>query len=579
MNSLRIALAQINTTVGDLEGNRDKILQHMNTARDLGCDIVSLPEMSITGYPPEDLVLRKHFIQDQKDILKDIAGETKDILALIGFVDADKDYLYNAAAAVKDREIHAVYHKVQLPNYSVFDEERYFEPGNAPLVLDINGIQVGVSICEDIWAPNGVIECEAFTGGAEILINISASPFTLHKNKERLKVLQQHARKTCSVLLYNNLVGGQDELVFDGQSLLVNEQGELLATGKAFEEDFLCVDVNVDPVRRARQHKSYGKNRTRFTIPFRHIQHVPVHWEKKSMKKAISAPTIRDTHSIEEQAYKAITLGLRDYVHKNGFKQVVFGLSGGIDSALVAVIAADALGPEHVTAVLMPSQYSSKGSVTDSEKIVQNLGIHFYTFPVRDIFQQYLDLFRDTFQNMSPDITEENLQARIRGNIIMALSNKFGYLALATGNKSEVSVGYCTLYGDMVGGFSPLKDLQKNMVYRLSHYRNDLAGYPIIPQSVIDKEPSAELKPDQKDQDSLPPYEVLDKILTLYVEESLGVREIIERGFHSETVKKVTRMVDMNEYKRRQAAPGVKITSLAFGKDRRMPITNKYSGF
>ena len=576
---IRIALAQMNTTVGDLQGNADKILSHVEKARAAECQLVCFPELTITGYPPEDLLLRKYFVRDQLNIVDNLADKIDGITVVLGFVDSEDEKLYNSAAVIQNKKIAAIYHKIQLPNYSVFDEERYFEAGRSPLIIELNGILIGISICEDIWVPDAVTEAQAFEGKAEILLNISASPYDFSKRHERMELMQSRAKKNHAFIVYNNLVGGQDELVFDGQSMIVDPSGAIIAESAAFTEDFIIRDIDVSQLREVRKAPRFHFLVNNFHSPLSHCKIVNLKQSASVQKKPLPAQKEkRRPQSLEEEIYSALILGLRDYVLKNGFEQVVFGLSGGIDSALVAIIAADALGPQNVNCVTMPSQYSSKGSVDDSKLLAQNLGIKLDTIAIKNIYETYLKELRRVFADLPFDITEENLQARIRGNIVMALSNKFGWLPLATGNKSEVSVGYCTIYGDMVGGFSPLKDVTKTMVYRLSEYRNRLAGKDIIPGSIIEKAPSAELRPDQKDQDSLPPYDELDKILQMYIEELNSVEEIIAEGFAEETVKKIARLVDLNEYKRRQAAPGVKISPLAFGKDRRMPITNFYKG-
>ena len=575
----RIAIAQINSAVGDLDGNADKIQQHVEMAVAAGCQLVCFPELAITGYPPEDLLLRNSFIRDQQLTVENLANKIEDITVVLGYVHCDHDRLYNSAAVIQNKNISAVYHKIQLPNYSVFDEERYFEAGSSPLIIELDGILFGISICEDIWIADAVTEAQALEGKAEVLLNISASPYALGKRSEREQLMQERAKKNQAIVVYNNLVGGQDELVFDGQSMIVDPRGDILAHGAAFDEDFIVHDIDVAIVRELRKEPAFQFSVNNFRSPLAactitNLKHSVVPQPAALPERnATNSPS-----SLEEEIYKVLILGLRDYVLKNGFQHVVFGLSGGIDSALVAVIAADALGPKNVNCFTMPSHFSSKGSVDDSVLLAKNIGIQLEIIPIKGIFDNYLGEFKNIFIGHPEDITEENLQARIRGNIVMAMSNKFGWLPLATGNKSEVSVGYCTIYGDMVGGFAPLKDVTKTMVYRLSEYRNRLAGKEIIPRAIIDKPPSAELRPDQKDEDSLPPYGELDQILEMYIEKRLGVEEIIAAGFSKETTKRITRLVDLNEYKRRQAAPGVKITLLAFGKDRRMPITNFYKG-
>jgi NAD+ synthase (glutamine-hydrolysing) len=573
----RMALAQINPVVGDLPGNSRKIIDRIREAEAGGCDLVAFPELALTGYPPEDLLLRRQFIADQRGHLEKIAAATRETLCVTGFVDEMQGRLYNAAALLQQGRILGVYHKVHLPNYSVFDEERYFEAGTQPLVLDLGALRLGLSICEDIWIEESVVEAEALLGNADILLNISASPFHINKGDERLELMQARARRTGSVVAYLNLVGGQDELVFDGRSLVVSADGRLLAAGSSFQEDFIVSEwpvADFAALRRSRARLAHP------SVPaLAPPLLIPVEWHPQS--KPERRPAERGMAVVKnevEEIYQALLLGLRDYTRKNGFDKVTLGLSGGIDSALVAVLAVDALGAEQVVAVTMPSHYSSTGSVSDSEELARNLGIQLYTLPITPAFRAYESMLAGVFAGRPPDIAEENLQARIRGNLLMALSNKFGWMVLVTGNKSEVSVGYCTIYGDMAGGFSPLKDVYKTTVYALSEYRNKLAGYDLIPRAILTKAPSAELRPDQTDQQSLPPYDLLDAVLELYVEKEMGVAEIIAQGFDGEVVRKVARLVDLAEYKRRQGAPGIKITPRAYGKDRRMPITNHYRG-
>ncbi|MBN2001091.1 NAD+ synthase [candidate division KSB1 bacterium] len=574
--TIRIGLAQINPTVGDLSGNKKIIIENLLKCKSFGCDFAVFPELALTGYPPEDLLLRRAFIQDQLDAFRDIIAQTQDIVCVLGIVDRYQNDLFNAAAVMQDKSIRAMYHKIHLPNYSVFDEERYFEAGTKPLIVDYDGIKIGVSICEDIWIAKSVIECQAFCGAAEIMLNISASPYYRGKYNERFNLIKTKAVQTLSEIIYLNLTGGQDELVFDGRSLVFDCTGSVQTAGPAFEPGLIILDINVKEIRTQRRSSSeFFLNHKNFQNPFKGIETVKLDRIKSSQNITFPyfpPPALGE----EEEIYHALILGLCDYVTKNGFTKVTFGLSGGIDSALVAAIAADALGPQNVFAVSMPSQYSSAGSVTDAEKLAENLGIKMYKYAIKDIFGKYLDIFKETFKDYPMDVTEENLQARIRGNLLMALSNKFKWLVLATGNKSEVSVGYCTLYGDTAGGFAPLKDVYKTMVYRLSEYRNQKAGFDLIPRAIIEKAPSAELRPNQTDQDSLPPYDVLDAVLNEYIEKQKSVQEITVDGHDLKTVRKIIRLVDVNEYKRRQAAPGVKITRLAFGKDRRLPITNKY---
>ncbi len=576
---IRIAAAQLNLTVGDLKGNAEKIIAAAEKAHSAGCSVAAFPELSITGYPPEDLLLRRQFIADQRRVVDEIAAAVRDLVVVVGFVDAQGASLYNSAAVLYEGQVRAVYHKIHLPNYSVFDEERYFERGGAPLVLNLSGFRIGISICEDIWVEDSVAVAEAFAGGAQLLLNISASPYARGKVAQRLELIRRHAQECAAYMIYTNLVGGQDELVFDGCSMYAAPDGEVQAVAAFAEEDLIICDVDPTKVEEKRREDSYRQKAATFKSGLPPCFEVSLPLPRsKVVPPADFSSGSRLPDSEEEEIYRVLLLGLRDYAHKNGFKEVVFGLSGGIDSALVAVLASDALGPTNVHTLTMPSPYSSRGSVEDSRLLAKNLGIELVELPISGIFSAYLELLAASFSGLQPDITEENLQARIRGNLVMAFSNKFSWLALTTGNKSEISVGYCTLYGDTAGGFAPLKDVTKTMVYRLAEYRNLKAGYELIPRSIIEKAPSAELRPNQTDQDSLPPYDLLDQIIRLYVEKSQGVAEIVAAGFDEEIVKKVAQLVDGSEYKRRQAAPGTKITPLAFGKDRRMPITSRYRG-
>lgn len=539
MKNLRIALAQINTTVGDLTGNRRKILSYIRNSSRQAADLVVFPELSTAGYPPEDLLLKPKFVSDNLKSLQEIAKSVTGIAAIVGFVDRDKKgKLYNAAALIENRKAVSVYRKMLLPNYGVFDEKRYFAQGDKPAIFRLKDTSFGINICEDIWEREGPASLEAHEG-AEVLINISASPYHAGKGSIRQKMLSGRASDNSVYIVYVNLVGGQDELVFDGHSLVFDKDGDLVAQGRQFEEDLLFVDL-------ARP------------------------------KRPAIAGKIADELEQEEEIYRALVLGTRDYIRKNNFKKVAIGISGGIDSALTATIAVDAIGKENVVGVTMPSTFSSKATQRDSQILAKNLGIKLITIPIQQIFERYLNSLSREFRNRERGLAEENLQARVRGNLLMALSNKFGWLVLTTGNKSETSTGYCTLYGDTAGGFAVLKDVYKTEVYRLSLYKNRTSKKPLIPSSIIERPPTAELKPNQLDQDTLPPYEVLDAILKFYVEDDLSPEDIARRGFNMAVVKKVVRMVDMNEYKRRQAPPGVKITPRAFGKDRRMPITNAY---
>lgn len=571
--TLRIALAQINTTVGDLEGNRDKILAWMDRAHEAGADIVAFPEMAITGYPPEDLLLKPDFIDAAMSTLREIVPASRGLTAIVGSIYPD-DALYNAAIILHDGKPAGVYYKHCLPNYGVFDENRYFRAGQRESIFVRNGIPFGVSVCEDIWYPDGPPAIQASEGGAELLVNISASPYYMAKGQARERMLATRAADNRAIIAYCNLVGGQDELIFDGQSLICGPQGEIIARGKQFEEDLVLADLDFRQVFRwhlldPRERKVTGRRNV--TIEQVELSGDNLNPERKTIAPSLAAP-------LDELAeiYNALVLGTRDYIHKNKFQQVVLGLSGGIDSSLTAAIAVDALGPENVVGVAMPTRYSSAHSLEDAERLAKNLGIRFLTIPIDQTFQSYLDMLADVFQGQLPDVTEENIQPRIRGTLLMALSNKFGWLVLTTGNKSEVGVGYATLYGDTAGGFAVIKDVPKTLVYKLARYRNARAGRSIIPDRVFEKPPSAELRPDQKDVDSLPPYEILDPILHAYVEESCSVADIVSRGFDEQTVRRVVRMVDRNEYKRRQSPPGLKITARAFGKDWRLPITNHY---
>ncbi|OPZ73020.1 MAG: Glutamine-dependent NAD(+) synthetase [bacterium ADurb.Bin478] len=571
--TLRLGLVQMNSTVGDLETNKKKIAGFIEQGRQQGCDLVAFPELALTGYPPEDLLLRKQFVEKQSRVLAEIAALVKDEVVVLGCVEEANGFLYNSAAVLFQGRQVASYHKVNLPNYSVFDEERYFKSGHLPLVLQLGQIRVGVSICEDIWIDDSVVEAEAFDGQAQVLLNLSASPYHVAKGAARLALLQNKARKTRSAVVYVNLVGGQDELVFDGQSLVIDENGRVLHAMRIFQEEMQVLDLNVAGVQADANDKTYLAKEFQSSFAEFALVQLP--------KKAIAAPGFSGNRSMNtlsraEEVYQALLMGLSDYTTKNRFKKVCLGLSGGIDSALVAALAVDALGKENVVAVSMPSPFSSTGSVEDAKQLADNFAIRFIYYPIRALYEEYLDTLHETFSGLASDVTEENLQARIRGNLLMALSNKFGWLVLVTGNKSEVSVGYCTIYGDTAGGFAPLKDVYKTLVYDLCRYRNQAAGFDIIPTAILEKPPSAELRPNQKDQDSLPPYDLLDAILELYVEKEMGVPEIVERGYDLEVVRKVARLVDFSEYKRRQAAPGVKITPRAFGKDRRMPITNGF---
>jgi NAD+ synthase (glutamine-hydrolysing) len=553
--TIRVALAQINPTVGDLKGNTEKIIRWMGRAQKAGADLVSFPELAVTGYPPEDLLFKAHFIDDNLAALKEIARASDDMVSVVGFVDRKKNKIYNAAAVIFGGRVRGIYRKVFLPNYGVFDEMRYFACGETSPVFGLGRAAFGVNICEDIWHVDGPAGVQAFRG-ARLIVNINASPFHMGKGQMRQAILKKQARRHGTFISYTNLVGGQDELVFDGQSLIVDDKGRVVASGKAFQEDLLVADLNLPA------------STTRTAIKF------AVSQERKTPLSPLKAQV---SSTLEKEVYDALVLGLKDYCGKNSFKKIVLGLSGGIDSSLVAAIGCDAIGAENVLGVLMPSVYTSVESREDALALAGNLAVKTFEIPIQDILESYLGKLKDVFaRDATPNTTEENLQARIRGNILMALSNKWGVLAVNTGNKSEVSCGYCTLYGDMAGGFGAIKDVPKTLVYRLAAHKNKTTGRNIIPQRVFTKAPTAELRPNQKDQDTLPPYELLDSVLRLYVEEDRGIREIVASGIDEKLAMSVMRMVDFNEYKRRQSAPGIKITPRAFGRDRRMPITNKY---
>lgn len=556
---LRVAIAQINCIVGDLQGNSAKIKNYIQKAGQSKADMVLFPELAITGYPPEDLLIKPKFIQDNLTKLKELAVTVKEMAAVIGFVDKRGKDLYNAAAVICNHKVRGIYHKTHLPNYGVFDEKRYFRAGQSSEVFRYGEFVFGVNICEDIWYLNGPAKDQK-NKGAKLIININSSPYHVGKIKERQEIICKQSRINRLPIIYVNLVGGQDELVFDGQSMAVDKSGRVIARAEAFKEQLLLLDIKVGQTVNKNQKSvikvcDISKDRQKPSIP------------KASLAKPLPAVS---------EIYQALILGLSDYVVKNGFKKVVVGLSGGIDSALVATLAVDALGKGNVIGVFMPSFCTSGVSKIDAGKLAQNLGLKLLNVPITDIYGTYLKELKPHFSGFGKNIAEENLQARIRGNILMALSNKFGWLVLTTGNKSEMSTGYATLYGDMAGGFALIKDVPKTLVYKLARYRNSLGV--VIPERVFTKAPTAELKPNQKDSDTLPEYEILDPILKAYVEEDRSSERIIALGFDQDTVLKVSGMVDKSEYKRRQSPPGVKITPKAFGRDRRMPITNKYRG-
>jgi len=586
MRTIRIAMAQINPTVGDLSGNEKKILKFIDRAKGFDADLVVFPELAVTGYPPEDLLLKPRFVDDNIKRLKSIVHKTGGITAVIGFVDSRED-IYNAAAVIHKGEVAGIYHKMFLPNYGVFDEDRYFQAGTTPLNIVLKGITIGIGICEDIWYPEGPARAQAACG-AEIIVNINASPYHMGKVKFREEMISTRASDNDVIVAYNNMVGGQDELVFDGQGMIIDEKMRVIARGKAFEEDLIVADLDVEDIFRARLHDPRRrKERLAIEKKGKNVREIVLHDRSGiKRKKPIAAPHTVSTLEPLEEVYSALVMGTRDYVEKNGFNHTVIGLSGGIDSSLVAAVAVDALGKKNVTGVFMPSRYSSRASKEDAEALAKNLGIELLTVPIQNVFEGYLKMLSTTFHKRRADVTEENIQARIRVNILMAISNKFGWLVLTTGNKSEMSVGYATLYGDMAGGFAVIKDVPKTLVYKLAEYvnkvksqRSKVKSNAIIPERILTKAPTAELKPNQTDQDTLPPYDILDTILKAYVEDDKGLKEIVEMGFNRKIVRKVIRMVDTSEYKRRQSPPGVKITPRALGKDRRMPITNRYESY
>jgi len=529
---LRIALAQIDCTVGDVTGNADRVIDAARAALAQRADLLLVPELALAGYPPEDLVAKDHFVDDLREALELVASATSGITCVVGLVERDGDVLHNSAAVCADGAVTAIYRKRRLPNYGVFDEERHFDPGPGPLLVEVAGLICSVTVCEDVWDAATFADAAA---GADVVLNISASPFHAGKGSERESMLRERARDEGVHLAYCNLVGGQDELVFDGRSVVIDPSGAVVARAAAFASDLLVVDV-------------------------------PVHGTGR-IEPLVDGPA---------EVYGALQTGLSDYFRKNGFVDAVIGLSGGIDSALTATLAVDALGAAHVHGVAMPSRYSSDGSLADARALADNLGIELRTLPIEQGFSALLETLEPSFDDLPPDVTEENLQARVRGTLLMALSNKFGWIVLATGNKSELSVGYSTLYGDMVGGFAPIKDLYKTHVYELAEWRNG-AG-EVIPVQSITKPPSAELRPGQLDADSLPDYALLDRVLKAYVEQDRSVDEIVASGVERAVAERVARLVDAAEYKRRQGPLGIRVTLKAFGKDRRMPVTNRYRG-
>lgn len=575
IQTLRVALAQINTTVGDIAGNSELIARYTAEARNQGADVVAFPELAITGYPPEDLLLKPSFLEENLACLRELARLSRDITMLVGFVDIHED-IYNAAAVLHDGEVRGVYRKMFLPNYGVFDEERYFQRGDKGQLYELGGAGIGINICEDIWYPSGPTGIEAL-GGAELILNISASPYRRGAPNFRERMLATRAQDHSLYVCWLNAVGGQDELVFDGSSAIFDTGGNLIARAPAFREALLVADLDVESVFRRRLHDPRGR---KLDAEYRSPQPLEVislgelcsSDSKPQAAPLPQCPLLDDT----AQVYEALKLGVHDYVRKTGFQRVIIGLSGGVDSSLVATLAADALGPENVLGVSMPSRYSSEGSVSDADKLAKNLGIEVMTLPIEVAYAAFMETLADTFAGTEFGLAEENLQARCRGVMLMALSNKFNWLVLTAGNKSETSVGYSTLYGaDTTGGFAPIRDVPKTLVYKLCEYRNSLGE--VIPRAVLEKAPSAELRPGQRDDDSLPSYDVLDPILQHYIEGDHSLEEIVEMGYDRTTVGRVLLLVDRAEYKRRQSPPGPKVTPRSFGRDRRLPIVNRYS--
>jgi NAD+ synthase (glutamine-hydrolysing) len=572
---MRIALAQMNTVVGDLEGNRRRIVERLEKARAAGADLVLFPELAITGYPPEDLLLRPGFLRAAARVLEDIAAETRGITALVGTPHLDRD-LFNACAVCADGAVKAMYRKQFLPNYGVFDEDRYFQPGRELVLVRCGETLVGPTVCEDIWQP-GPPATDLALAGAHVVANLSASPFHVGKGTEREEMLATRARDNSCWIAFVNAVGAQDELIFDGHSLVLDQDGQVVARAPSFEEALLVVDVDATTAigRRLRDARRRALARARGSLPNPPVVDAPPpHHGEAMTAKPVLVPLLDEL----EQMRLALELGLRDYVEKNGFSDVVLGISGGIDSALTAALAAEALGPEHVVCVSMPSRFSSDETRADAKRVADHLGARYLEIPINEVIETIESALADVFSGTEPGIAEENVQARARGLIVMALSNKFGWLPLATGNKSELSVGYATLYGDMAGGFALLKDVYKTDVFRLARHLNERAGRELIPQSVIDRAPSAELRANQLDADSLPPYEKLDEVLEAYVELDSSREELTTDGFDPDVVDRALELIDKAEYKRRQAPPGVKLRPKAFGRDRRVPITNRWRG-
>ena len=572
-------MAQMNARVGDIAGNAARIGELIERARDGGAGVVVFPELALSGYPPEDLLLKTHFLDAVGEALDGLAARTEGIVALVGFPERDDD-VYNAAAVLADGRVAAVYRKILLPNYGVFDEQRYFQAGAEPALIEVGGVVLGLTICEDIWEPGPPAIAEALSG-ARVIVNLSASPYHAGKGLERERMLTQRARDNLCAVVFCNMVGGQDELVFDGHSVAIDQDGRLLARAPQFAEalSFCTLDPGAVAARRlqdTRHRAAVRRARDDSDGAWPPARIVATAELPRSGERGEVGGELAPLMEPEEEVYAALVTGVRDYADKNGFERVVFGLSGGIDSALVALVAADALGGERVTCVVMPSPYSSEATQADARTIARNLGTELVELPIAEAMEGFERLLASSFSGTEPDLTEENLQARIRGNLVMALSNKFGWLVLTTGNKSELSVGYATLYGDMAGGFAVLKDVYKGWVYRLVRWRNPSDGSDLVPPSVLERPPSAELRHEQRDDESLPPYDILDAILAGYVEGDLDADQLVHHGLPADEVARVIGMVDRAEYKRRQAPPGIRISTKAFGRDRRLPITNRF---
>ena len=568
MSQIRLALCQLDAVVGDLSGNVQRVLDALAQAELAQADLALFPELMLTGYPPEDLLLKPSFVEGSAKALAEVSKKTRRCAAVVGFVEHQRE-LYNSAAVLAEGKVFGIWRKELLPNYGVFDERRWFSPGTGDTpIFSIAGVHVGVTICEDAWSPSGPVGRLA-AGGADLIVSINASPFRKGVLDERERMLSTRAADASCALAYVNLVGGQDELVFDGASMVFDDHGELIASAEQFLEGVFIFDIDLGDSFRHRILDPRG-HRPAALLPV---------LEVTPPRQAVldrRPPVVQARPAPQAQVYNALVIATRDYVEKNGFSEVAIGLSGGIDSALVAAIACDALGASRVHGVAMPSRFSSAGSVDDATALAESLGIDFRTIPIEEAHRAYLELLAPSFGTRVPDLAEENIQSRVRGTLLMGLSNKLGWLILTTGNKSEIAVGYATLYGDMAGGFAVIRDVPKTLVYELVEYRNALEGRPLVPKAIIVKPPSAELRPDQRDDQSLPPYEVLDPILEGYVEHDLSLQDLVARGFELEVVRKVIDLVDHAEYKRRQAPPGARVTTRAFGKDRRMPITNRY---